>query len=202
MPHDLDQLRPPVARQLATDLVHDDLGIRLPRQVMVPIAQQAVAQLLVVGQLAVEREAEPLVLLQMMPLERLSVAAVVRPAGGVADVTDARATGVLVHQLVALQPMGQAENFGDGADLLVSVDQLIAVGIVGRDARRQLSAILDVQQHAGQQARYLVGTRLRTEWASGHIRQMIDRGDAAFVMEFAHAPDSMRDSALSQGIIL
>ena len=93
--HHLAQRRPPVARKLAADLVHDDFGVGRPRQVVIVVRQQLVAQLGVVRQLPVEAEAEPLVLLQMVPLERLGVAEVVLAAGGVAHVPDRRPAGAV-----------------------------------------------------------------------------------------------------------
>ncbi len=106
----LDQRRPAVARQLAADLVHDDFGVGVAGQVVVAVGQQALAQFLIVGQLAVEGEAEPLVLLQVVPLERLGVAAVFGAAGGVADVADGGPAGVLRHQAFVLAAMAQAEK--------------------------------------------------------------------------------------------
>ena len=119
----LDQRRPLVARQLAADLVHDDFGVVVARQMVVAVGQQLLAQLDVVGQLPVEAEAEPLVLLEMLPLERLGVAAVVGPAGGVADVPDRRPAGVFLHQALELAAMAHAEHFAHAADLLVGAEQ-------------------------------------------------------------------------------
>ena len=73
--------------------MHDDFGVGLPGEVVVLVGQQLLAELGVVGQLAVEGEAEPLVLLDVVPLEGLGVTAVVAAAGGIADVADGRLAG-------------------------------------------------------------------------------------------------------------
>ena len=132
--------------------MHDDLGVGLAGEVVVVVAQQLVAELHVVGQLAVEGETEPLVLLDVVPLEGLGVTAVLRPAGRIADVADGRPARVLVHQALVLGPMAHAEDLGDRAHLLVGVDQLAAVRIEGGDAGGQLAAVLDVQEHPRHQA--------------------------------------------------
>ena len=133
--HHFDQRRPAIARQLAADLVHDDFGVVVARQVIVAVGQQLVAQLGVVGQLAVEAEAEPLVLLQMVPLERLGVAAVVRAAGGVANVADRRPAGVLRHQALGLAAMAEPKDFADAAHLLVGVEELLALRVEAASCR-------------------------------------------------------------------
>ena len=77
---------------------------------VVGIGQQVLAQLLIVGQLAVEGEAEPLLLLHVVPLERLGVAAVVAAAGGVADMADGGPAGVAPHQAFGLAAVAEAKN--------------------------------------------------------------------------------------------
>ena len=53
--------------------------------------------------------------------------------------------------------MAQAENFAYSAQLLVGVDQLVALGIPGGHAGRKLPPVLDVQQHPRHQARDFLG---------------------------------------------
>ena len=181
-PHDVDQRRLPVGRQRLADLVHEDFGVGLARQVVVVVGQQLRPQLRVVGQLAVEGEAEPLVLLDVVPLERLGVAAVVGPAGGVADVADRRPAGVFLHQALVLGPMVHAEDLADRADFLVGVDQLVAMGMIGGHAGRQLAAVLDVQQHPRHQAGDGIRPAVRAQRTDAPARQVIDRGHATFVV--------------------
>ena len=68
--------------------MHQDFGVGVALQVVVALGEQLVLELLVVGELAVEGEGEPLGLAAVVALERLGVAAVVAAAGGVADVAD------------------------------------------------------------------------------------------------------------------
>ena len=74
--------------ELVGQRVHEDLGVGVALQVVVALGEQLVLELLVVGELAVEGEGEPLGLAAVVALERLGVAAVVAAAGGVADVAD------------------------------------------------------------------------------------------------------------------
>ena len=82
--------------------------------------------------------------------------------------------------------MVQAEDLGHRAHVLVGVDQLIAVRVVGGHAGRQLAAVLDVQQHPRHQPRDFLGALLGAQRADPSARQVIDRGNAAFVVQFAH----------------
>ena len=88
-------------------------------------ASSSLAQLGVVGQLPVEAEREPLVLLQMLPLERLGIVQVLGPAGGVAHVADRRPAGVLLHQALELAAVAHAKDFADAAQVLVGVEELV-----------------------------------------------------------------------------
>ena len=118
-PHHVHQPRPPVAGQLAADLVHDDFGVVLAGQVVVGLAEQLVAQLLKIRELPVEAEREPFAFFEVVPLEGLGIAAVLGPAGGVADVADRRPAGILLHQAFGLAAVRQAKHLGDRADILV-----------------------------------------------------------------------------------
>ena len=97
-------------------------SVSFSREMVVVVVEQLLAKILVVGQLAVEGEAEPLVLLDMVPLEGLGVAAVVLTAGGVADVPDRRSAGVLVHQALEFAPVVEPEDLANVADVFVGVD--------------------------------------------------------------------------------
>ncbi len=142
---------------------------------------------LVVGQLAVEGEAEPLVLLHVLPLERLGVAAVFGAAGGVADMADRRPAGMVLHQAFVLAPVAHAKDFADAAHLLVGVDQLVA------------QSGLNVVMPAESWPRFWMSSSIRgmsRETSSGPCsgqsgldlaaRQVIDGRDAAFVKKLTH----------------
>ena len=150
------------------------------------IVEQLLAEVHVVGQLPVEGEAEPLVLLDVVALERLGVAAIVLAAGGIADVPDGRPAGVLLHQVFVLAAMVQSKDLADVPHFLVGVDQLVAIGIVGGHAGGQLAAILDVQEHPRHEPGDFLGPLLGTQRADAPARQVIDSGDAAFFVEIAH----------------
>jgi hypothetical protein len=97
-----------------------------------------------------------------------------------------RPARVPLHQGFGLAAMRKPEDFRDRAQVAVRIDQLLAVGVERRNARGKLTAVLDVQEHPRNQPGGMIGTLLRTKRATV-ARQMIHGGDAAFVMEFAHA---------------
>ena len=185
--HHLHQRRPAVARQLAADLVHDDFGVGVARQVVVVVGQQLVAELGVVGQLAVEAEAEPLVLLQVVPLERLGVVEVVLPAGGVANVADRRPAGVALHDALGLAAMAQAKHLADGAQAAIRFEQLLPVGAdswscrpkAGRGSARPAAS-------AGSSRETWSGPCAGHSGLTAVAGKVIDGGQAALVMKFAH----------------
>ena len=116
-------------------------------------ASSSVAQLRVVGQLAVEGEAEPLVLLDVVPLEGLGVAAVVRPAGGVADVADRRPARRIPSSGPRTGPDGSCGRPRRPCPRPCRCrSSWLRWGLIGRHAGRQLAAVLDVQQHPRHQA--------------------------------------------------
>ena len=119
---------------------------------MVAAAEYALPQFLVVGQLAVETEAEPLVLLEMMSLEGLRVATVFCATGRISDMTDAGLPGVLPHEPFALLTVLQAKDLTNRPNIVVGIDQLIAFTGKGGKSSRQLPAVLDIQEHSRQQA--------------------------------------------------
>ncbi len=178
----VDQRRAMIDRHRRADLVHEDFGVGFPREVVVVVAQQLLPQLHVIGQLAVEGETEPFVLLDVVPLEGLGVAAVLGAAGGVADVSNRRPAGVFLHQALVFRPMTHAKDLGDRADFLVGVDQLASQGIVGGHSRGELAAVLDVQEHPRHPAAGAVRAEVRAQGARAPAGKMINRGDAAFVV--------------------
>jgi hypothetical protein len=70
----------------------------------------------------------------------------------------------------------------------MSVDQLVALGVVGGDAGRQLTPVLNILQHSRKQPAGGLRPVLAAERADLITWQMIDGGDAALVVYFAH-PD-------------
>jgi hypothetical protein len=68
----------------------------------------------------------------------------------------------------------------------MGIDNLMAVGIVGRHPRRKLAAVLDIQKHSRQQPGDFFGPLLGTKRAYAPARQMINRRHAAFFVQLAH----------------
>ncbi len=95
---------------------------------------------------------------------------------------DRRPAGVFLHQALELAAMAQAKDLADAAHVLVGVDELVAVGVVGGDAGGQLAAVLDVQQHPRHQPGDFLGPLLGTQRADAPVRQVVDRGNAAFLV--------------------
>ena len=154
---------------------------------VVAIGQQIGLQFAVIRQLAIEAKAEPFVLLQMMPLERLRIIPIVLATSGVTHMADRRAARALVHQAFVLAAMAHSEHFAHAADIFVREQQLLPLGVVRGNSGRQLPAVLNIQQHP----RHEPGNFLRTMWAAqrigGPARKMINGRHSAFVMKFAHS---------------
>ncbi len=112
------------------------------------VVEQFLAEVHVVGQLTIERETEPLVLLDVVAFERLGIAAVVLAAGGVAHVADRRPARIFLHQALVLAAMVEPEHLAHVPHLFVGVNKLVPMGIISGHAGRQLAAVLDVQKHA------------------------------------------------------
>ena len=72
----------------------------------------------------------------------------------------------------------------------IRFEQLLPAGVIARHAGRELAAVLHVQQDSRDQPRNLVRPLRRAERAHGVARQVINGGQAALVMKFAH--ESMR----------
>ena len=106
----INQLRPTLRGQCPANLVHQHFGVRLAGEIVVVVVEQLLAKIHVIGQLAIECEAEPLVFLDVMPLERLGIAAVVLAAGGVTHMPNGCSAGILLHQTLVLTPVTEAKN--------------------------------------------------------------------------------------------
>ena len=85
-------------------------------------AQELIAELAIVGQLSVECETEPLMLLQVVTLERLRITAVILATGGVSHVPDRSTSRVLAHQTFALPGMRKSKDFTNRPHFFVCVD--------------------------------------------------------------------------------
>ena len=86
--------------------MQNNLGIGVARQVVIPFASEFVFELLIVGQLAVKAEAEPLVLVNVLAFERLSIVAVVLTTCRIANVTDGRRADQLLHDRFVFASVG------------------------------------------------------------------------------------------------
>src|SRR5437667_10091255 len=94
---------------------------------------------------------------------------------------------VLLHNAVVLGLVVEAEGLDDRPNLLKRVDDLFAARVVGGEPRRQLAAVLQVQEHSRHQPRDLVCSRQRRQLRGAGTIKMIKRRNAAFMMEFVHA---------------
>ena len=184
------------ARQLVADGVHDHFGVVVAGQMVFVVGEDLGPQLQVVGQLPVEPEGEPLPLLDVRPLQRLGIAAILGTAGGVADVADGGPTGVLRHQSLVLAAVAEAKHLADAAHILDRGEQLAAVRIPDGHPGRELAAVLDVEEHPRHETRHLLRPLGRAQVAGiGAIAawQVVDGYQPALVMQFAqaHAPEGV-----------
>src|SRR5262249_10184090 len=99
-------------------------------------SEQFVAQIGEICELAVEGDAEPFPLAAVLPRERLSIAAVVRSAGRVAHVANGGAAPVLAHDALVLGLVVHAEGFDDRSNLLVGIEEFLAMRVVRAEAGR------------------------------------------------------------------
>src|SRR5207237_9374523 len=106
----------------------------------------------------------------------------VAAAGGVADVADGGPPGKFAHDAFELRLMVEAEGLDDRADLLEGVEDLVAAGIVGGEASRQLTAVLQVEQDPWHQGRAVVRPLSGREFRRLRTIEMVDRGDATLVL--------------------
>ena len=104
----LDQVGPVVAAwQLVAEVVHDDFGVGVARQVVVGLRRAARSRSSAkLASWPLKAKANHFHLQPCCALERLGVAAVVAAAGGVADVADGGPAGVLLHDALELAPGG------------------------------------------------------------------------------------------------
>ncbi len=175
-----------LTRQLIADRMHQDLGVDVALEVVVPFAQEFVLEFLEVGQLAVEGDAVPLRLASMSTFERLGVTPIVASTGRVAHVADAGGALQARHDRLELRQVVQAERLGDGADLLVGLEQGAAIGVVCGHPGRELTPVLHVEQHARDESGHAVAlTGDRRQLGDLGPIGVEDRRDAAFVMKFA-----------------
>ena len=184
------------ARQLVADGVHDHFGVVVAGQMVFIVGEDLSPQLHVIRQLPVEPEGKPFPLLDMRPLERLGIAAVLGAAGGITDVADGGPTGVLRHQSLVLAAVAEAKHLADAADVLDRGEQLAAVRIPDGHPGRELAAVLDVEEHPRHETRHLLRPLGRAEVAGiGAIAawQVVDGYQPALVMQFAqsHAPEGV-----------
>lgn len=145
------------------------------------------AQLGIVGELSVKGEGEPFSPFDVGAFEGLRVVGIFLAACRVADMADGGGSGVLLHEVVVGPLLVEVEDLGDGTDIFVGLNQRATFRSVGAESRGQLSPVLNVQKHSGEEAGDLSWP---LGWAQGARFggvEMIDRGDAALVMKFRHA---------------
>jgi hypothetical protein len=145
-------------------------------------------QFWIVRKLTIESERKPLAAIEMVDFERLRVTTVVFTTSCVPHMPNGSRPAVLFHQAGGFGRMRQPEDFLDTANFSVSVNQLAVfwVFVKTRKSSGQLPAILHVQEHARNQRRRVMSIFARAKLADRLIGKVIDCGDAALVMEFAH----------------
>ena len=112
---------------------------------------------------------------------------------------DRRPAVAFAHQRLILRAMVHAEDFADGAHVLVGADELFAMRMVCGHSGRQLAPVLDVQQHPRHEPAHRVWAAIRTKRTHAPTRQMVDRRHPAFVVYFAHSINLKGGSAVAQG---
>ena len=182
----LHQIGPVIAPHLVGDVVHDDFGVVVAREVVVVVGEELIAEFGEVGELAVEGEGEPFPFASVPPLEGLGIAAAGGAAGGIAGMADRRPAGEFLHDRGVLVRLVDPERLDDGADFLVGIDELVAFRVVGRHPRRELPAVLQVEQHARHLPRELVGVAGPNGRAVAAAGQVVQRRHAAFVLQLVH----------------
>jgi hypothetical protein len=170
--------------QLVRDRVHDDLGVGIALQMVVALFQQLLLEVLIVGELPVEGEREPLGLATVRPLERLRVAPVVLAASGITDVPDRGRPGLLLEDRFKLVFLIDAERFGNRAEFLVGIEQRLSIGTETRHPGGQLTAVLDVEEHPRHQPGHAVGvSAVGCQQRHRSTGQMVDCDNAALVVQ-------------------
>ena len=181
-----DEIRPLIAPHLVGDVVHDHFGVVVPRQVIVVIGEELIAEFGKIGELSVEPKGKTFPLAAVPPLERLRVAACGAPAGGVTRVPNRGPAGVFLHDRRVFAPIVDSKCFDDGADFLVRIDQFVPFRVVGGHSGGKLAAVLEIEQHAGHVAGELVRVSRPDGRPVGSTRQVIQGRHAAFVLQFVH----------------
>ena len=95
-----------------------------------------------------------------------------------------------LHDRLELVAMVEAERLGDRPQLLVGLDQRVAIGAEAGHARGELAAVLHVQEHPGDQpgdAVDLAGDRCQL---GDGLALSVEYGrDAALVVKLTHVGD-------------
>ena len=190
VPHNFLQIREILPAKAVGQRVHNDFRIGIEREVVAPLGKQPVAQGSVVGQRAVERQAEALPQPAVLPLERLGVADIVLAAGGIAGVPDGGAPGIVPHDRLIFPYVRHAEGFDNGAEVLERVDNLRPIRVVCADSSSKLAPVLQVQQHARHQRSHVFnGVLLALVSVSWRLIQPVQRRHTAFMADIvAHRP--------------
>ncbi len=99
---------------------------------------------------------------------------------------DGGAAGVIAQDGLGLGGMVEAKCLDDGADLLVGVEDAFAMGIERGHAGGELTAILQIDEHADHKPGDLLGAVLEGEAGRRRALHVIDGRNAAFVVQFLH----------------
>src|SRR5581483_9289851 len=147
-------------------------------------------QLLVIGELTVERKREPARLAPVLALEGLRMTPVGAAAGRVAHVTDPRRAVLPVHDRLEVVSVVETKRLGHRAQLLVGAEQGLAFGIEARHPCSELSPVLHVEKHPGDEA----GDAVALVADRGERRDLrpvgvVNSRHAALMVEFAHRLD-------------
>src|SRR5262249_42072350 len=140
-------------------------------------------QVVIVGQLPIEGECEPLGLAPVVALEGLRVAPIVAATGGVADMADGGRAVHFAEDRLELLAMVQPEGLGYRPDFLVRLEQRLAVGTITGHPGCELAPVLDVEQHAWDQPCHAVDpARWRGQSRDRTPRGVVDSSRAAFMV--------------------
>lgn len=82
--------------------------------------------------------------------------------------------------------MVKPEDFRDRSDVLASHQQLWLIGVVRRHPGGELASVLNVEQHSRQQPRDLARPLLGANGTATAAGQMVNRRDAALVIDLTH----------------
>ena len=173
--------------KLLTDRVHQDFGIGVALEVIVPFRKQFMLQILKIRELTVERESEPARFAAVRAFERLSVRFIVRAAGRVTHVADRRRAVVPLHDRLEFGAVIEPERLGDRAQFLVRFEQGLSIRVERGHARGELAAILHVEQHARHESRRAFDLARGGQDRRKTLAFGVENGrHAALMLEFAH----------------